>query len=196
MLDFDLRSKCKIMPEVISLRIKEVCRETGLTDKAIRFYIKNGLINPSYTENYAGRKNFDFSQNDIAVLKRIAVLRKYSFSVNDIKTLLNDENSIAEVLDNQIKIVSQNAAETSFVLTNLKNAADNSPESLDALCETLKENIEPSDFNLSKQLNELWLKIKRKLPLFIMTLAVGAVFAAALLALITYALTKIIINFA
>ena len=48
-----------------SMKIKEVCEKTGVTDKAIRTYIKNGLVFPDYEENYPGRKKFDFSEADI-----------------------------------------------------------------------------------------------------------------------------------
>ncbi len=64
------------MFEVNNLRIKEVCKKTGLTDKAIRVYINSGLLNPNYTENYTGRKNFDFSDEDVEVLKRISLLSR------------------------------------------------------------------------------------------------------------------------
>ena len=36
------------------MKIKEVCEKTGLTDRAVRFYIENELIHPDYTENYTG----------------------------------------------------------------------------------------------------------------------------------------------
>ena len=50
------------------MKIKAVCEQTGLTDRTIRYYIEEGLISPFYTENYLGRKNFDFSEADVAML--------------------------------------------------------------------------------------------------------------------------------
>ncbi|MFR5876465.1 MAG: MerR family transcriptional regulator [Eubacterium sp.] len=38
------------------MKIKEVCKRTELTDKAIRTYIRNGLVFPKYDEKYTGRK--------------------------------------------------------------------------------------------------------------------------------------------
>lgn len=46
------------------MKIKQVCEATGLTDRAVRYYIEEGLIAPRYTENYLGRKAFDFSEDD------------------------------------------------------------------------------------------------------------------------------------
>lgn len=42
------------------MKIKAVCEETGLTDRAVRYYIDEGLIRPEFTENYIGRRSYDF----------------------------------------------------------------------------------------------------------------------------------------
>ena len=70
------------------MKIKTVCELTELTDRTIRYYIEEQLISPSYTENYLGRKSFDFSQSDIKQLQDIAVLRKFGFSIAEIKEML------------------------------------------------------------------------------------------------------------
>lgn len=49
------------------LRIKEVCKKTGLTDKAVRLYINNELIYPDFQEGYNGRKNYNFSEDDVSL---------------------------------------------------------------------------------------------------------------------------------
>ena len=36
------------------MQIKEVTARTGLTDRAIRLYIENGLVRPRQEFNYAG----------------------------------------------------------------------------------------------------------------------------------------------
>lgn len=75
------------------MKIKAVCEKTGLTDRTVRYYIEEKLISPSYTENYLGRKSFDFSDEDIVALCDIAVLRSFDFSIEEIRTLSNDPNS-------------------------------------------------------------------------------------------------------
>ena len=45
------------------MKIKTVCERTGLSDRAIRLYIENGLLAPDKTENYTGRRSFDFSED-------------------------------------------------------------------------------------------------------------------------------------
>ena len=36
------------------MKMKEVLAQTGLTDRAVRLYIDNGLIAPDIEENYSG----------------------------------------------------------------------------------------------------------------------------------------------
>ena len=80
------------------MKIKTVCELTELTDRAIRYYIEEQLISPSYTENYLGRKSFDFSQSDIKQLQDIAVLRKFGFSIAEIKEMLLEPAQIIPVV--------------------------------------------------------------------------------------------------
>lgn len=70
------------------MKIKTVCELTGLTDRSVRYYIEEHLITPAYTENYLGRKSFDFSAEDVQLLKNISVFRKFGFSIAEIKQML------------------------------------------------------------------------------------------------------------
>ncbi len=81
------------------MKIGAVCEQTGLTDRTVRFYTDEGLLSPSYTKNYLGRKTFDFSEEDVAMLKHIAVLRKYGFSIPEIRSILEDPAKSVEIID-------------------------------------------------------------------------------------------------
>lgn len=76
------------------MRMKAVCEATGLTDRAVRYYISEGLIDPDYTENYTGRRTYDFSESDIRQLQDITVLRKFEFTVAEIRSMLQDPAQI------------------------------------------------------------------------------------------------------
>ena len=86
--------------EVIILKIKAVCDLTGLTARTVRVYIDEQLIAPKFTENYLGRRSFEFSQSDIAALQNIATLRKYGFSIDEIRNILLDSQTSIAIIEN------------------------------------------------------------------------------------------------
>ena len=80
------------------MKIKAVCAQTGLTDRTIRYYIEQGLIAPAYEENYTGRRTYDFLERDIKQLQDIAVLRKFDFTIEEIRSILNDAEASQAVI--------------------------------------------------------------------------------------------------
>lgn len=182
------------------MKIKEVCKSTGLTDKAIRFYISCKLINPSYTENYAGRKNYDFSKNDIDTLNKIAILRKYDFSVNDIKEILQDNSKTTDILEEHISEIRETAKQNSSVLNGLLNASISGTDSLDDFCAALEENISSKensnhiDDNFSSEIKVYANKVKNKLPKIILLIIAGIISSVFLVTVIVTILVKILIN--
>ncbi|MBQ4105393.1 MAG: MerR family transcriptional regulator, partial [Clostridia bacterium] len=79
------------------MKIKEVIAKTGLTDRAIRLYIENGLVTPNNEKSYTGRNNYNFTQSDVEVFEQIALLRKADFSLEQIKILKLGGESAKEV---------------------------------------------------------------------------------------------------
>lgn len=79
------------------IKIKEVCQQTGLTDRAVRYYIEEKLISPDYSENYMGRRTFFFSKEDAARLNEIAVLRKFGFAIAEIRDMYAHPDRIDEI---------------------------------------------------------------------------------------------------
>ena len=80
------------------MKIKVVCERTGLTDRTIRYYIEEELLSPSFKESYIGRKSFDFTEDDIAKLNDIAVLRSFDFSIEEIRQILKDPSSSPAII--------------------------------------------------------------------------------------------------
>ena len=90
------------------MKIKAVSELTGLTTRTIRVYIDEQLIAPKFTENHLGRRSFDFSQEDIVSLQHVATLRKYGFSIDEIRSILLDsQNSIAIIEDVKLRTQKQ-----------------------------------------------------------------------------------------
>ena len=70
--------------------IHEVRKMTGLTRKAIEYYVAQGLLEPPVREN--GYR--DFSEEDVTRLSRIAVLRRLGLTVEEIRSVLSGEDSL------------------------------------------------------------------------------------------------------
>lgn len=78
-------------------KMKDACQETGLTEKTIRFYIKENLVSPQIEPGIHYRA-YRFSESDIAQLKTISALRKADFSITQIKTMLTNPEEIPTML--------------------------------------------------------------------------------------------------
>ncbi len=116
------------------MKMKEVLAQTGLTDRAVRLYIDNGLIAPDIEENYSGRKNIEFSQADIDRLKNIALLRKIGFSIPDIKEISQGGENTKSIIEAFIQQKQENIESDTLVLEQLKNIPLDSKITMESLC--------------------------------------------------------------
>ena len=152
------------------MKIKDVIIETNLTDRAIRLYIENGLVAPSCSENYAGRKNIDFTQEDVECLKNIATLRKAGFSISEIKQLRLGNESCRKTLEEFMKKTSQEIESNKAVLEKLETVAVKETVTMEVICESLnsvteEKAVPTSDINFT-----LGEKIER---VFFLTVAIA-----------------------
>ena len=158
------------------MKIKSVCELTGLTDRTIRYYIEEKLVSPLYTENYLGRKTFDFSEKDIKELNDIAILRKFDFTLEEIKSVINDAETSKNVLanvkertaqtvvnsQNKLSVLSQISSEKTYTVAALAEALSNASLELPTQKETIKINIVKTTLTVVKKLALLlivWLPI-------------------------------------
>ncbi|MBQ4602397.1 MAG: MerR family transcriptional regulator [Clostridia bacterium] len=81
------------------MNIKEVEGLLGIPRANIRYYEKEGLLSVKRKQN----QYRDYTADDISRLKRIIVLRKVGVSVEDICRYLNNEKTLAEILDTSIE---------------------------------------------------------------------------------------------
>lgn len=84
------------------MRIQQVCKITGLTKKAIYFYIDEGLIQPARNEenNY-----LDFQEADVERLKIIAFLRQWELPVSEIRELFSHPSMTNFYLHRQLDVL-------------------------------------------------------------------------------------------
>ena len=116
------------------MKMKEVLAQTGLTDRAVRLYIDNGLIAPDIEENYSGRKNIEFSQSDIDRLKNIALLRKIGFSIPDIKEISQGSENTKTIIEAFIQQKQENIESDTLILEQIKNISLDSKITMESLC--------------------------------------------------------------
>ena len=121
------------------MKIKTVSEITGLTARAIRVYIDEQLIAPRFTENYLGRRAFHFSEEDVSALQNIATLRKYGFSIDEIRNILLDaQNSIA-IIENVKQRTKTQMEEYSERLSVLSRVEENKAYSIAELSAVLSQ---------------------------------------------------------
>lgn len=82
----------------MNMKMKEVLQQTGLTDRAVRLYIRQGLVCPTQTQSYTGYRHIDFSAQDVSVLRQIALLRRADFSIAEIRSMQQDGSSIPQIV--------------------------------------------------------------------------------------------------
>ena len=71
------------------MKMKEVCAQTGLTERAVRFYVQEKLVVP-LAQRRGGRTWLDFSPADVDRLKAISILRKAGFTLEEIRAMIED----------------------------------------------------------------------------------------------------------
>ena len=84
------------------MTIKEVEELTGLSRSNVRFYEKERLIFPSRNEKNGYR---DYSESDVENIKKIAYLRTLGISIEDIRNIIEEKESLHKVIQNQKEIL-------------------------------------------------------------------------------------------
>ena len=72
------------------MQICEVETKTGITRQNIRFYEKKGLLCPGRNEENHYR---DYTDDDVALLLQIKILRRLNLPIEDIRRILNGEET-------------------------------------------------------------------------------------------------------
>lgn len=82
------------------MKIGDVARETGLSEKAIRLYVENGLVKPQVTQTMH-RNAYDFSRENVKELERISIFRKAGFSLFEISVIIQQPERLPELLESK-----------------------------------------------------------------------------------------------
>jgi MerR family transcriptional regulator, thiopeptide resistance regulator len=122
-----------------TIAMHEVCRRTGLTPRALRFYEQQGLL--AAERSASGRRSYTAAQLDR--LRRIVVLKRAGFTLQQIAALLGSAAlALQTVLDAQIETLKLRQAQAATALAMLEQAREalDRGGSLDveALCELIR----------------------------------------------------------
>ena len=85
------------------MRILDVESKTGLDRATIRFYEKEGFMNPARSEN--GYR--DYRDEDVELLQKVKLLRQLGFSLDKIKDLQQGRETFSNLLSQQIVALNQ-----------------------------------------------------------------------------------------
>jgi DNA-binding transcriptional MerR regulator len=80
-----------------TMKMKEICKRTGLTERTVRYYVEEGLIDPPSMVR-SRREYREYSEQDVEQLLTIAALRKLFFTIDEIKDMQQQPERITEVL--------------------------------------------------------------------------------------------------
>lgn len=127
------------------MKMKEVTEKTGLTDRAVRLYIDEGLALPNIEESYSGRKSIDFSESNVERLKNVALLRKAGFSIADIKSMVDDNSTSKDIIDKFIEQTESNIAHETEIVEKLKGISFDEDVTLEKICNSLSETVEEKE---------------------------------------------------
>lgn len=95
---------------VEGMRIKEIEEKTGMERSNIRFYEREGLIDPKRMEN--GYR--DYSPEDFEILLKVKLLRSLHIPLDEIKALKEGSKDLSITLGEQIKNLDQEKQDVSY----------------------------------------------------------------------------------
>ncbi len=105
------------------MKMREVCNRTGLTDRTVRYWTEQGLLSPR-REEQNGRLYFQFTEEDVAALEKIALLRQAGFSIGQIGDMQRDPAAIAPAVGELRGALEEQRREAEEAAQVLASAAD------------------------------------------------------------------------
>jgi DNA-binding transcriptional MerR regulator len=106
------------------MTIKEVEQELNIPRATVRFYEKNKLLNPERGNN----SYRDYSNEDIATLRKILIFRKIGMTISDIQELLGGVSPLSKTLDQNIDQLEKQLEELNGALKICRQMQSNHEE--------------------------------------------------------------------
>ena len=100
-------------------KMKEVCQQTGLSEKTVRFYVEQRLVDAK-VEPGLHYQSLSFDDGDIQRLKDIAALRSAEFSISDIRRMLEDPDCIPGMVAEKERDIDEKIAAMNLIRSSLR----------------------------------------------------------------------------
>ena len=153
-------------------RIGDVVRRTGLTERAIRFYEKNGLLRAARTA--AGQRVY--GDDTLRTLAIVRVLKRAGFSLSEIRKLIQASMPVRLIVQAQmdsLKSAATSIQQSIRLLSALQSELDRDPASEANILGRIADISEQSEPNaawraifdryFSKDRQDAWSKMNEKL---------------------------------
>lgn len=82
------------------MKIREVCNRVGINSDNIRFYEREGLIHPIRDE---GNNYREYSEEDVALLEKIKLLRSLGIPIADIRQIIDGEVTLEDAAGRRLE---------------------------------------------------------------------------------------------
>ena len=136
-LDTDVPSECTINLKFVRLgetavKMKEVCRRSGLTERTVRYYEEQGLLTPARSFQN-GRTRYDYSEKNLEQLMTAAVLRKSGFTIAEIRKMIEspkETGHLARECVNRLRCQGEEEIRNAEALAGLDAASFKNAETL------------------------------------------------------------------
>lgn len=107
------------------MNIKQASKQSGVSAPNIRFYEKEGLLNPA---RLPGNDYRDYTEQDIRTLKLIRMLRMLDVPLPTIKAVLRGEQPLQQALQAQQTVLEQQAAHLAAAMQFCADLARQRPQ--------------------------------------------------------------------
>lgn len=102
------------------MQIKELSKKLNITQKTIRYYEQQGLIQPDIEEKN-GRNFRDYSEEEIKKLEAIILLRQHYFTVEEIRKIFESPEHIEKIYTERKDNLYQQLQRDQFIYESMKN---------------------------------------------------------------------------
>ena len=125
-----------IEKRVSKMKMIDVCRQTELSERTVRYYVQRGLLHPISGEK-GERTYMDFSSADVRRLEQVAALRKAGFSIEEILNMIQSPDTIPAIVMDRRHELAQTAQDVKMLLKAFDRLQSRDCRNMETLADTL-----------------------------------------------------------